>query len=160
MKKSFSSKGKINIDLTSLLDVIFLVLMVVMCYQKINGTRAEAAPPEIVVNTVDGVKNVVLYVTYDDSDITSRHIYLKRDAESDEIQDIVITPETEEASYSAFETKLKEYLSANSMMPVLVTIDDSRILYRDAVRMTELLGSIGDEYTNLYFQGLGAEGNK
>ena len=45
MKKNISEKIKFDIDLTPLLDVIFIVLMVVMCKVNLNNAAEAAEAP-------------------------------------------------------------------------------------------------------------------
>ncbi len=162
-------KSTIDIDLTSLLDVIFILLMVVMSYQVTLGDarqkEAEAAVRaqetaeaerdlamrhlELVEKPELSVAFITLSVGYDSADPTVRSVRFMRDTQT-AIEEISITPATEEAAYSRFETMLAEYLAANAGLPVLLTLDDSNILYRDHVRMSELLKQAEESHGNLY----------
>ena len=45
---------------------------------------------------------------------------------------------------------IKSYLEKYGKMPVLLTLDDTNILYRDQERMTEILNDMKKTYSNLY----------
>jgi len=177
MKKSILNKNTIDLDLTALLDVIFILLMVVMCYQvsvvKNNAEEAKQQVEEAQTAREDAEANeavlaaqleameevdskvgfMTVYVGYNPSNITNRYIRFVRNMQGEEsavIQEIVITPETEAEAYSQFETEMEAFLTANSGMPVLLTLDDSHILYRDHEQMAKSISKLEGTYTNLF----------
>ena len=177
MKKSIWNKNSIDLDLTALLDVIFILLMVVMCYQvsavksgveeaEQKAIEAEAAEESAEANAavlaaqleaMEEVESKVafmsVYVGYDPSNITTRYIRFVRSGkeESQEvIQEITITPATEDMSYQEFAAEFQAFMEANAEKPVLLSLDDSKILYRDHERMSSLIGELEGQYTNLF----------
>ena len=174
MKKSIKDKTKIELDLTSLLDVIFIVLMVVMCHSMATAVEAESkvedtagleaeldevqdtlelyeAREEEILSVEDRVLFVNAYVDFDENDIKTRTIKLMYD-ESFEIDPITITPDNESEMYESFENKLSSYLSEHSDMPILLTLDEENILYRDHERVMEIVDELKETHTNLYIQ--------
>ena len=160
MKKNFSSRGKIDIDLTSLLDIIFLILMVVMCYQSVNTPKQEPVKTEINITTDEYVSAMVLSVGYSDADVKTRNIVLtKKNASEDEKAevDLQISPENEEDVYLQFKEELTKFIASSTERPVLLILDDSQLLYRDAKKVNEIVEDISKEFTNFYYQGLRTE---
>ncbi len=177
MKKSKFNKNSIDLDLTALLDVIFILLMVVMCYQvsavksgvetaeqKVAEAEAAKEDAEADVSVLSAqleameeveskVAFMSVYVGYNPSNITTRYIRFVRSnqEESQEvIQEISITPETEEAAYQEFASEFQAFMEANAGKPVLLSLDDSKILYRDHERMSDLISELEGQYTNLF----------
>lgn len=163
------SLPNLDIDLTSLLDVIFIVLMVVMCHQAL-GTRTEQQENEQLTIQLEEAENkndiyetqlyaydnadqlvayVILNADYDAKDPTTRNIQL---AYNNDIafEEIIITSENEEESYASFEEKMVSFLSEKSYMPVILVLNEDNILYRDQVRLSEILSKLGEQYSNLY----------
>lgn len=162
-------KNDFDIDLTSLLDVIFIVLMVVMCHQsldsktiqevidnlqeQVNETEKENDVYETQLYAYDNANTLVAYVAlsaeYDTKDPKTRCIQL---AYNNDIafEEITITPENEEESYALFEEKMISFLSEKSDMPVILVLNEENILYRDQVRFSEILSLLEEQYHNLY----------
>ena len=180
-KKNILDKINIELDLTSLLDVIFIVLMVVMCHSIVETqnekekaleavTEAEAGKSANMVydelsasiklyearkDDIDNLENKVafadLYVNVDQNDIKTRYIrFLLKDNLL--IEEMEVNPDNEGSVYLEFQSKLEEYLTANADVPVLLTLDESDILYRDHVKMEEILGELSQDYDNLFIQ--------
>lgn len=168
MKKT---RNRINLDfdMTPLLDVIFIVLMVVMCHQALDTKSAEddlknvheqldEAISENTIhetqlyayeNTDQLVAYVILYADYDAKNPTTRNIQLAYNNDV-AFEEITISPENEEEAYALFETKMVSFLSEKSEMPVIIVLNEDNILYRDQVRLSEMLGKLGEQYPNLY----------
>jgi biopolymer transport protein ExbD len=163
------NKVKLDLDLTPLLDVIFIVLMVVMCQMSINSeserektveakNAAEEAQAkyEVATTQLENYENedqLVAFITlnamYEKNDPKTRHIRL---AYNDEtlIEDIVITPETQEQAYGQFVEEITSFVQSKEGSPVLLSIDDSRILYRDYRRLEQEIKSLRATYNNLF----------
>lgn len=163
------NKVKLDLDLTPLLDVIFIVLMVVMCQMSINSeserektveakNAAEEAQAkyEVATTQLENYENedqLVAFITlnamYEKNDPKTRHIRL---AYNDEtlIEDIVITPETQEQAYGQFVEEITSFVQSKEGSPVLLSIDDSRILYRDYDRLEKEIASLQEAYNNLF----------
>ncbi len=189
MKKN-REKARIDIDLTSMLDVIFIILIVVMCNAQFTATSAQQSADanqaendemqltiddlteenEITKREYEETKNlldtyveqenqienvntevafVTLHADYDNSDPTVRHFRLLTD-ESTVIDNIEITPETEQKAFDELSEKLAAYLAENENKPVLMTLSDEQILYRDYIKLYEMLQNI--DTRNLFIE--------
>ena len=162
----------LDIDLTSLLDVIFIVLMVVMCHQALGTQNAEQEIEELTtqldaavaenevhetqLNAYENADDLVAYVTlradYDTQNPKTRHIQLAYNNDV-AFEEITITPETEKTGYATLEDNMNEFLKGKAEMPVLIVLNEDHILYRDQVKISQLLDELGEQYTNLYQTG-------
>ena len=159
-------KSGLDIDLTPLLDVIFIVLMVVMCNRSLGENKEIAeltkendqlkAENNVLKDQIyteetkdDLVSYVVLYANYEAGNPKTRHVWLAH-GDDKEIEDITITPETEEEKFNEFKEKLEEYVKERSDKPVLIVLDESRILYRDQQRLDGVLNELDHDNPNLY----------
>ena len=171
MKRRNRRQGP-DIDLTPLLDVIFIVLMVVMCQQSLtsnaeketiteleNNMEVVEAENEIMKTQLDNYENenqLVAYITlkadYEKNDPKTRHIRLAYNDES-VIEDIVITPDTQVQAYDQFVKEISTFVESKEGVPVLLTLEDEGILYRDHVRLEKEIAQLQETYSNLYLIG-------
>ena len=171
MKRRNRRQGP-DIDLTPLLDVIFIVLMVVMCQQSLtsnaeketiteleNNMEVVEAENEIMKTQLDNYENetqLVAYITleadYEKNDPKTRHIRLAYNDES-VIEDIVITPDTQVQAYDQFVQEISTFVESKEGVPVLLTLEDEGILYRDHVRLEKEIAQLQETYSNLYLIG-------
>ncbi|MCR5501585.1 MAG: hypothetical protein K6F53_01100 [Lachnospiraceae bacterium] len=176
MKKKGQEKSRIDLDLTSMLDVIFIILMVVMCQfrfdadkdaktlEKYKDERDEAVEraeeseeeAEIYRTQLESIEDaeqrvtfLTVFVDFEAADPSVRHIRMLHN-EDPAIEDITIRPETENAQYRSFESRLEEYLSENDGMPVLLTLNEERILYRDHEAVEDVLELLKTSHANLF----------
>ncbi len=174
MKKKKQDKFHIDLDLTSMLDVIFIILMVVMCQlrfdakseaQNIEELTAELAEAEetadMYKSQLEAIENedkevafLMVRAKFDANDPALRTISMFRDTETSLMDDITIRPDNEDEGFGNFEKKLDEYLvSADAEnMPVLLTLIDDRILYRDHVRISAILDELKEAHPNLFIR--------
>ena len=172
-----NKKNDIIIDLTSLLDVIFIVLLVVMAGQftasknqenaladqqteaesKIEEAENMIAVYEDMIDTMDNVNKYVVAVSiavpYNKEELHKREIKLL--AEGNELKSITLVgSETEEAFIELKET-LESFIKSNPDSPVILSLndDDDKILYRDEKAITEILNELSGEYDNVYIKG-------
>ena len=172
MKKNNPSKIKFDIDLTPLLDVIFIVLMVVMCNVNLNSTaEAAKAPGEEIsepseeasesmkkkllnelTEIEDRVAFVIIYADFEDEDPTLRHVRFTVNGKEEPSMPVIdIDPDNEEESYDRIETYLTRVLEDRDGIPVWMAIDDAQILYRDYVKIQDILSEIkGSGVGDLY----------
>ncbi|MCR5107581.1 MAG: hypothetical protein K6B28_05405 [Lachnospiraceae bacterium] len=177
MNSRVRKRNRINIELTSLLDVIFIILMVVLCHQQVNvndsmskseeaeiakeeaeEARAEAqASKELYDDRTDTYDNfsehvslISIYADYDVNNVRTRHLYVLKDNE--EVFRIDITPENEDEVYDKFLAEFNSYIkeAEDSSKPVICSVNTDKILYRDKIRMDEIMENI--ESSNLYFK--------
>ena len=160
MKRKTINKRDIILDLTSLLDVIFIILMVVMCNQQVAKPETAVNPDPVIPPTIeDRVSTITIRIPYED-DPTSRIMELfvnnsttpsviKIDSKNAKASD-------ETNPYSKFKMEIVKIVGESRDMdiPVILTLDDSKMLYRDAKEVTKILSEIDDEYDNLYCRGL------
>lgn len=175
-----SSKGDVLIDLTSLLDVIFIILLIVMWGQSTVETslkqaqeEAEAAKTqttaqqklyeqqlEIADNINQYVFAVSVVVPYDKEDVTQRTIQILKEGEEIESFELVGNNVTE--AIEAFKKSLVGYIEKNKARPVILALNenDDNILYRDEVMVTEFFLELTKEYSNVYIRGSVSEEEK
>lgn len=162
----------LDIDLTPLLDVIFIVLMVVMCHQALDSKSseeelvlvheqledavAENEVHETQLHAYEDANDLVAYVTlradYDTQNPRIRHIQLAYNNDV-AFEEITITPETEKTGYASLEDNMNQFLSEKESMPVLIVLNEEHILYRDQVKISQMLDELGEQNTNLYQTG-------
>ena len=168
-----SSKGDVLIDLTSLLDVIFIILLIVMWGQNsveinlkqaqaeaedaMNQTKAEQMLYEQQQELADGINQFVFAVSvvvpYDKEDVTHRTIRILKEGEEIENFDLVGNNVTD--AVEAFRKSLVKYVEVNNGRPVILSLNerDDNILYRDEVMVTEIFYGLTKEYGNVYIRG-------
>ncbi len=160
--KKLLNRRSLDFDLTPLLDVIFIILMVVMCKLALDNnvmtTRLDDATStkntiETQADTYSNVNKLVAFITlnadYESGNPKNRHIKLAYNDDSN-IIDIVITPDTEKKSFDDFNKQLEDFIEANKDKPVLLTLDEERILYRDHLELSRIIEDLQKKYNNLY----------
>ena len=170
--KNLRKRAGVDFDMTPLLDVIFIVLMVVMCHQTLDTQTAEEEIDSLTVSlnravaenevhetqlyAYENANDLVAYVTlradYDIQDPRRRHIQLAYNNDV-AFEEITITPETEDEGYAALEDNMNRFLSDKSEMPVMIVLNEDHILYRDQVKLFNMLEELAGQYTNLYQTG-------
>lgn len=171
MNRSFLEKAKIDIDLTSLLDVIFIILMVVLCHRQVDANNQKAQMEELkekvavtqdveaenlmyeerldtYENLSEYINLVTVYAEYDLTDVTKRYIRVMNGDE--EIKKIEITPDTESQGFEEFTSFMEAIVGENTEKPILCSLDCGQILYRDAVKINEIVSTMKAD--NLYFK--------
>ncbi len=172
-----NSLPNLDIDLTPLLDVIFIVLMVVMCHQSLGTQAAEQKIGQLtkeldVVTDANGRYKDQLY-TYDNANVWVAHVTMRADYDEENpktrhiqlvynndtaFNEITITPETEENGFETLERNMKEFLDKETGKPVLLALNEERILYRDQVKISQMLTELENQYKNLYLIDAELEG--
>ena len=181
MRKLFQ-KQDIVIDLTSLLDVIFIVLLLVMCNQQLHAREAQQMTEDAAqkleeasqlqqafeshIEKYEETDEYVLFIdvtaAYSEKALTDRTIQVMAgtDAAGQEPYAIHITPQSASDGYQ----ELSEYLSASiegylsegeeAARPVLLTLNkgDDDILYRDEVAIRAVFENLAEKYGNIYLR--------
>lgn len=160
------NRNDIVVDLTSLLDVIFILLLVVLCAQSTmtykledEQSRLDDATDQteeskwLYDNQVDLVNNVwavSVIVPYDENEITKRQIKFLIRGEEIESIDLVGNDVTE--SINEFKNSLVEYIEQNKDLPVILSLNenDEDILYRDEVMVNDVFNELVKTYSNVY----------
>ncbi len=161
MKKKNRENKIIDIDLTSMLDVIFIVLMVVMCQQVLGLSKASQEKEDLenmvkVYQVLEEAEegNFVAYtslrVDFEDANPKVRHIRLLY-GNNPAIKEIEITPETEDSAYEEFVSSTENFLDDNKSIPVMLVIGEDGILYRDHERMEKEIKKLQETHSNLYY---------
>lgn len=173
-------KSDIIIDLTSLLDVMFILLLVVLCGQsRINESlersneeyeQAQRQAEEAYqlykdqIETADNlnryVRAVSVVVPFDEKEITKRQIKLLR--EGAEIESFDLVGNQVEDSAEDFRKSLEGFIGENRGKPVILSLneEDDNILYRDEVMVNEIFRELTQEYDNVYIKGSISEEEK
>lgn len=150
MRKSLLDKNKVDLDLTSLLDVIFIILMIVMCYQYMKPSEPTTVNP-----VPEDIKDRVYFATLviePESELNLENRNIKMYIDDTEKMDINVSSldeVTEKEAYENMKTELTNLLEANPGIPVLVTLNDEKVLYRDVKMVSKVIEEIGN--TNLYW---------
>ena len=179
MKNRLSGKLNNTVELTSLLDVIFIVLMIVICNQQINMTQKEEAAQIVMEQAEDALADaeaekelfaqhndtyaqindqmevITVYVDYKPSDIKNREIRIL--AGESELPMITLSPSNSKEAYDKFEAELEKEISEaeKADKPVIISIDTTQILYRDEKAVEEIVGRLFDSHGNLYYKKSG-----
>lgn len=173
MRKKRNIRGDVVIDLTSLLDVIFILLLVVLCGQQgINknltekGIEQENAIAqanetreiyEDMIDMEDNIQQMVwaasIAVPYEKTEITKREIKLL--VEGKEIESFPLIGNEVEESINQFREVLIEYIESNQERPVILSLNDNddNILYRDETRVNDIMTELIETYSNVYIRG-------
>ena len=172
MRRRRKRNNDLIIDLTSLLDIIFILLLVILCGEQIAKEQyvnqeqvatekvqeAEAAKVlyedqlEISDSLNQYVNAISVYSDYNPDQITVRKIRVLKEAQELESYDL-IGADTE-AAYEEFEACLVEYITENPEQPVILSLNegDEKILYRDEKAILEIFEALSDEYGNVYIK--------
>lgn len=170
------SKSDIVIDLTSLLDVIFIFLLVFLLNQQsyerkiVEQTQrlesqiaqAEAQSEEaqslmsLYYDQQDSLGKGDLYFlpisvdsSYNESRISERTVRIL--VRGEQVQEFKISGKETNSQFEAVKKYLSEKI-AGSDLPVLLSLNeqDERILYRDEKAIKAIFSELRDEYTNVF----------
>ncbi|SDB56844.1 hypothetical protein [Butyrivibrio sp. INlla16] len=170
MKRRRNKSNKL-IDLTSLLDVVFIILLVVMC-QLQETKNTYAAKEESIqqqendfnelkklysdqIESLGSVSDYISYITVNaqyDEDLVTRHITILNSDKQSEIPEI---PQLKGLRVSDGYDELNKYLSTyvaeNPERVVVLSFneDDEDILYRDEKAIKEIFTQLSSEYPNI-----------
>ena len=179
-RKRSRFKSDVMIDLTSLLDVIFIILLVVLCGQssmKQNLTEVQSNAEnaqkqaeevyelykeqlEIADNLNQYVWAVSIMVPYDEHEVTKRQIRFLKEGQEIETIDLIGNDVTN--AVETFKRSLIKYIQENEDRPVILSLneDDDYILYRDEIMVNEVFLELAEKFSNVYIKGTVSEGIK
>lgn len=168
MRKKRRNNLDILIDLTSLLDVIFIILLIVVCNQqylndKLSKESVEAesvmaeaqAAKALYLDQIDTVQNyselLSVYASYDSQNVTQRHIRVLKNEQDIVTFDLLGNNVSE--TLSEFKDYMLTYISNNPEKPVVLSLNDKdeNILYRDEKAIKAIFEELS-EYPNVYFK--------
>ncbi len=154
--------GRALIDLTPLLDVIFIFLVVVLCFNTNENEEAQAKlieaeerlqEAERIENEAetkldvmqeqldnyasdkDNISFVTIYAEYKDNDRKFRTIHIKVNALPE--QKIPLNPSNAENAWNECKEYLVKYVDEKK--PMMISIKNSKMLYRDEKRIEKLI---------------------
>lgn len=170
MKKKRSGSGDVLIDLTSLLDVIFIILLVVLCHgqlfsQQVEGEKAELEERMAEVDkkeslysqqldTIDELQQYVMIVSvdasYNPSNIKERTVDVLISGSSEPEEFSLIGENTKEPLEQLEET-LKACIEENEDKQIILSLNenDDRILYRDETAIIKIFEDLWNEHRNV-----------
>lgn len=169
MRRNKKNHGDLVIDLTSLLDVIFIILLVVIGSGYQNNVNIEAKTDiykeenkklaeekklyKNAYDTQDFVCIIPISVPYDEEEVAQRKIVIPEELGFNN-DDFVLIGASEDG-YENFESKISSYIKENNKRPIILSLNENSddILYRDEKRMNELLMNLSSEYDNVYIKG-------
>ena len=177
-RKRRKTRNDVLIDLTSLLDVIFILLLVVICnynyenqkneqetalaQEAMSAAKADAEADSQVysdmIETQSNLQNYVwsasIVVPYEPDEITIRHIKLLTEDGAEPVS-IDLVGNDVEGSIQEFKGKLTDYVKKYNDRPVILSLNenDDNILYRDEKKINEVLHELSNTYRNVYIKG-------
>lgn len=167
MRREHLHNNNILLDLTPLLDVIFIILLIFVSQtillkktsageaQRLQDEYKEAKKEYDLRNEMidDYYTFVTVISTYDKENPENREIRISRDPnEADHI--ITLNGSDVEQEYSEFEEYLKGYIDPDREAPIVFSLNqgDERILYRDENRIREIVEKLQNSNNNVYFK--------
>ena len=172
MRSRRNKRDDLLIDLTSLLDVIFIILLVVICSQQLTKWDYESREQEATETVRDAeaiaelyqdqmethdklneyVVKLSVYSDFNPEQITLRKVRILKESEAIETIDL-IGANTADA-FAKLEKSLEDYIAENSDKPVILSLNegDEKILYRDEKAILAIFESLSENYTNVYIK--------
>lgn len=163
------NKRYILIDLTSLLDVVFIFLMIILCNQQnvtneVQVQKAEAfelteqakIQLELYTDQLDSIDNLCLVsvnAKYASNNITTRHITILKSGENPEMfESIEMKGNHTAETLKTLESNLRSYIESNKEKPVILSLNekDENILYRDEKEILKIFDTLKQEFPNVY----------
>lgn len=168
MRRKHHHKEDILIDLTSLLDVIFIILLIVICNQRNETKMIQTQKQEASVLIEQAESQMQLYndqmesiqefclvsvnARYEPDNVTIRHISVLKKGELMEEMDI-IGNYTEEPLHH-LQLMLEEYIEKNKEKPIILSLNenDEKILYRDEKAIQHIFDELKVKFKNVYIK--------
>ena len=179
--------GRLLIDLTPLLDVVFIVLIVILAGQDNYSTEADRkyAEAEQYVKEVNAsmeeidAQNSVLqeqmsaysslneyfnvvtvYAAYSTENRKLRTIYIK--VNTDDAVTINLNPSNSSGAWLECRDYIEEIIKKDESLPMILSLDsnrDEKMLYRDEQSINELFMDLTAKYRNLNIRNIGSVSN-
>lgn len=176
--RNLFDKSELTIDLTSLLDVIFIVLLVVMCRQTMlteeqqqateeaedSAGRASAAADNFTQHE-DKYENIDEYILF--IDVTSKYVVANKEGnrtmsissglvDGDGLDSISYTTEEEDNAYIHLTEKLESEIEKgkkdNKIIILSLNRQDEDILYRDEIAIENIFKEMVQNYDDVYLR--------
>ncbi len=170
MRKRNDAKRNVLIDLTSLLDVVFIVLLVVVCQlqnTKQNNDQAvleaneaqesaEAAKRmyEDQADSLGNISDYIIFISINshyEANLTTRHINLLCSDKEITIPEISDLKGTEVEGYTELRSFIQGYAAENSSRTIVLSLNenDEKILYRDEKAIKNIFNDLCAAYSNV-----------
>lgn len=177
------SIGRLLVDLTPLLDVIFIVLIVILAGQDNYSTEADRkfAEAEKIVSRVNAemeeidVENSILeeqmsayssineyfnivtvYASYSPENRKLRTIYLK--VNTDDPITFNLNPSNVSTAWSDCRKYIEDIIKKDESLPMILSLDtnsDDKMLYRDEESISSMFMELSKAYKNLTIKNIG-----
>lgn len=179
-KRRHRAKSDILIDLTSLLDVIFIVLLVVIIRQhnltEIQKEQIEAsttaeeerkaaeearAKYELYMDQLDTEEqlqklsgSVSIYCYFNSENERERHVEILQKGSEQEVVSVELWGDNVEDQFEKVRAVLEEYVSANTDIPVYLSLStkEEKILYRDERDILQIFLDLKETYSNIFLK--------
>lgn len=178
MKRLRRKPVNVLVDMSALLDIIFILLLVVFSNYLLTKNTAETdldrqkeqavereAQAQEAQKEADNVKktyqqmmetfgytgNVVVRAFYDEADPTKREVYLLFD-DADDPEKFVLEGNAVSDTYDVIKTKISRYVRDHSENPVILSLNSGEkdILYRDEVKILSMFEELRVNFSNVY----------
>ena len=172
MRRSGGRRNDILIDLTSLLDVIFILLMVVLARQQISDmdlkdqtAKLKEQQVELQAEKAETMDEYRLYSAQ--NDLTEKMVIISVTATFDpenpkerSLKIFALSGGNTKEAFDKFEEQLVSYVKEAGGLPVVLSLadDGSEILYRDASKIQEIFNSLSSLSDDVYIRALSTEG--
>ena len=169
MKRKNRTKGDILIDLTSLLDVIFIILLVVICNQRYlteqlneqkktteNAKNEAIVSKELYEDQVDTANTYNVYISvysnFDENNPISREIHVLKNGEN--IKDFALIGNNVQGTLAEFKEYLVGFVNENKGKPIVLSLNenDDAILYRDEKAIKSIYDELKTDYSDVYLK--------
>ncbi|MDO5148461.1 MAG: hypothetical protein Q4D76_03625 [Oscillospiraceae bacterium] len=173
MKRRRSRKIDIAIDLTSLLDVIFILLLVLMIsHNNDYNARIEANQKIVdeaeltidvyndIIDTLDNIGNSVYTISltarFDENQIHNRTIAIL--CPNENLKEIEMIGANVDNPISELTNYLESYIEKYSDIPVILSLnpDEDKILYRDHLALKKVVDELSGKYENVFVKRVNA----
>ena len=178
MRRKKRTKGDILIDFTSLMDVIFILLMLVLSKQQAFAKQSEEQLDQqikdygemtdmketeynLYKDQVESSENIQeymcllsVYCNYDKKEITSREIRVLG-VKDDKYGPVELKGNDVTEQMDELEDYLKKNIEDNPEKVAVLSLnkDDDNILYRDETRILEIFDGLKASYPNVIIKG-------
>lgn len=170
------SVGQFMIDLTPLLDVIFIMLIVVLTVQTQHGDdaaekleeaqriEAEAKDQlsaldsqaitiqeqlETYHNLNEYINVITICADYQPSNRKYRTVYL---VINDQERKLSLNPSNGDTVWAECKAAIEQCLSENPDVPMIYSVLSSKMLYRDEQKIKSLFDELSSSYDNIYLK--------
>jgi len=164
-------KSNILIDLTSLLDVVFILLLIVLCQLNNNKDKVKLAQQQVDAQTAenevlqeqyldqigklgDHVTVISVNASFDEKSPETRHISIMNSDQSSNPPEIpeLVRMNTDDAD-KVMKDYIESYINDNPQKVIVLSLNegDEDILYRDEKRIKSYFKGFRSEHENVRF---------